>query len=323
MDPARGLWYVAKKAVELRSLDLPPAGEGGIVVHALFSGISRGTERLVCHGWVPASEFGRMRCPHQAGDFPFPVQYGYALVGVVEDGPAEMRGRAVFVLHPHQDRIRVPAADCHFIPAGVPPRRAVLAANIETALNIVWDAAVAPGDRVLVVGAGVIGLLVGALAARIVGTRVTVTDIDASRAEVAAQLGTAFAPPAETPDEQDVVIHASASEEGLRLALDRAGLEATVVEASWFGTRAVALPLGEAFHSRRLRIVSSQVGAVSAGRRARWSHARRLETAIGFLADPAFDALITDEIAFADAPARLPAALSDGAGGLMTVLKYA
>lgn len=323
MPAGRGLWYVSKGAVALRPVEIPPRDDVRLLVCALFSGVSRGTERLVMNGLVPPSEHGRMRCPHQAGDFPFPVQYGYALVGVVEEGPANQIGQAVFVLHPHQDRICIPASDARPLPPGLPPRRAVLAANMETALNVVWDAGIAPGDNVLIVGGGVVGLLVAGLAARIPGTRVTVADVDPSRAPVAARLGAAFTLPAEAPGEQDVVVHASASEDGLRLALACAGVEATVVEASWFGSATVGLPLGEAFHSRRLRIVSSQVGSVPADRRVRWTNARRLDTALRLLLDDAFDSLITGEIAFADAPTRLPAALAAGSGGLMTVLTYA
>jgi threonine dehydrogenase-like Zn-dependent dehydrogenase len=293
------------------------------LVRTLFSGVSRGTERLVMNGLVPPSEHGRMRCPHQAGDFPFPLQYGYALVGVVEEGPEDRVGQAVFVLHPHQDRICVPADGARPLPPGLPPRRAVLAANMETALNVVWDAGIAPGDDVLVVGGGVVGLLVAGLSTRIAGTRVTVVDVDPSRAAIATRLGATFALPDAAPTEQDVVVHTSGVGDGLRLALACAGAEARVVEASWFGSAAVSLPLGEAFHSRRLRIISSQVGAVPADRRARWTNARRLDTALALLGDAAFDELITGEIAFGDAPVRLPAALAAGSGGLMTVLTYA
>ncbi|MBE0529917.1 MAG: dehydrogenase [Rhodospirillales bacterium] len=307
----------------LRPVDVPPRDDARLLIRALFSGVSRGTERLVMNGLVPPSEHARMRCPHQAGDFPFPVQYGYALVGLVEEGPADRMGQAVFVLHPHQDRICVSPSEARPLPAGLPPRRAVLAANMETALNVVWDAGIAPGDNVLVVGGGVVGLLVAGVAARIPGTRVTVADVDPSRSAIAAHLGATFVLPDQAPGEQDVVIHASASEDGLRLALACAGAEATVVEASWFGSATVGLPLGEAFHSRRLRLISSQVGAVPADRRVRWTNARRLDTALALLGDAAFDELITGEIAFADAPARLPTALAAGSDGLMTVLTYA
>ena len=322
MPRSDALWYVADGRVEIRPVDVPQTAPQNVNVTARFSGVSRGTERLVFRGRVPASEHQRMRCPHQDGAFPFPVKYGYALVGVIAEGPKARIGENVFLLHPHQREMCVPLTDVHTLPAGVPPRRAALAANMETALNVIWDGGIAPGDRVLVVGAGVLGLLIAGLAARIPGTTVTVTDIEPSRATVASSLGAVFADSGTTPQDQDVVIHTSGTAEGLRLALTAAGVEARVVEASWYGDKEIAVPLGEAFHSRRLQLISSQVGAVPPVRRARWSTARRMAKALELLRDDRYDALITGEIAFADAPAALPKVLADGSAGLMTVLNY-
>ncbi len=287
-------------------------GPGDVVVETRFSGISRGTEALVLRGGVPEAERARMRAPLQAGEFPFPVKYGYAAVGRVVAGPVAMIGREVFVLHPHQDRFSAPAAMAVPLPEGVPAGRAVLGANMETALNIVWDAGAGPGDRIAVVGAGVVGALAGWLCARLPGAEVTLVDVNPARAGLAAALGCRFAVPEAAPEECDVVIHASASGAGLATALGAAGLEATVVEASWYGDRPVTVGLGGAFHSRRLRLVSSQVGLVPAGRRARWSNRRRMEMALGLLADPALDALISGETRFSDLPARYAAILGAG-----------
>lgn len=318
MTHAQALWYTGPGRVEIRDETLP-AGE--IVVRGLYSGISRGTERLVANGRVPPSEYGRMRCPRQQGDFPFPVKYGYALVGKVETGPGDLAGQHVFLLHPHQTTAIAATTEVHRLPEGLPPRRATLTANMETALNVVWDAGIGPGDKVLVVGGGVLGLLIAGLAARIAGTETTVTDIDPARAAPAEALGVRFASPADAPREQDVVIHTSANDAGLALALVCAGEEAKVVEASWYGDRAATISLGEAFHARRLQIVSSQVGAVSPSRRPRWSYARRLQAAMALLRDDAFDILITAELAFADAPGHMPRILGETAG-LMTVIRY-
>ncbi|MEZ5666943.1 MAG: zinc-binding alcohol dehydrogenase [Alphaproteobacteria bacterium] len=263
-----------------------------------------------------------MRAPFQVGDFPFPVAYGYATVGVVTAGPAQRVGQTVFSLSPHQTVNRLPAEAAVPLPDGLPPRRAVLAANTETALNTVWDAGIGPGDRVAVVGGGILGLLVAAIAAAIPAVALTVVDIDAGRAAPAAALGAAFALPDAAPRDCDVVIHASATAAGLATALALAGFEATVVEASWYGADAPAVPLGGAFHSQRLTIRSSQVGHVPPARRARWSRRRRLETALGLLCDPRFDTLITGEVAFADLPAALPAILDARAPGLATVVRY-
>jgi len=273
----------------------------------MYSGVSRGTESLVFEGAVPTSEYARMRAPFQEGEFPAPVKYGYCMVGRVLHGPAELQGRPVFCLHPHQDRFVVPCSAVHVLPAGVPPARAVLAANLETALNALWDAAVLPGDRVSVIGAGSIGCLLAWLAARIPGCDVEVVDTNPHRAGIAAALGARFADTDSARGEADVVLHASGSQAGIELALRVAGFEATVVELSWHGDRRVSLPLGEAFHARRLVLKSSQVGTVSAARRARRTPGSRLELALSLLTDPALDALIGSESRFVDLPATMQA----------------
>ncbi|MGZ6205114.1 MAG: zinc-dependent alcohol dehydrogenase [Candidatus Binataceae bacterium] len=318
MHNAKALWYAAKGRVELRD-EKVAARDGELLIRAAYSGISRGTERLVFEGRVPPSEFQRMRCPRQEGAFPFPVKYGYALVGTVESG--ELSGKSVFLLHPHQNLLSAAESELHLVPDGVPARRAVLAANMETALNVVWDSGVSAGDRVTIVGGGVLGLLIASLVAALPGSIATVVDIDPMRGPAAMSLGARFASVEEPPADQDIVIHTSATEAGLHLALKCAGQEARVIEASWYGDRAVSLPLGEAFHARRLAIVSSQVGAIPPARLPRWSYRRRLGTALRLLKNEALDTLITDEIAFADAPAKLPKVFASNAG-LMTVINY-
>jgi NADPH:quinone reductase-like Zn-dependent oxidoreductase len=320
--PATALWYVTRGRAELRPASLGPAGPQDAVVKTLWSGLSRGTERLVFEGRVATTDSERMRAPLQEGDFPYPVKYGYCAVGVVEEGPSELRGRPVFALHPHQDRFVAPAAMLAPVPEGLPPRRAVLAANMETALNALWDAGAGPGDCIVVVGAGVVGLLVGYLATRLPGAEVTMVDIDLSRQAIAKELGCRFRKPLDAPGDADITFHTSATAPGLACALSCAGPEATVVEMSWYGDASVAAPLGLDFHSRRLRLVSSQVGQVSPSRRARWSHRRRLEKALALLSDERLDALITEEVAFADLPDELPRLLASGASGLATVVQY-
>lgn len=303
---ATALWIVARGRAELRSAPLPAVAADKVLIETQFSAISRGTERLVFEGQVPESERERMHCPFQEGVFPFPVKYGYAAVGRVAEGPDALRGRCVFVLYPHQDRFVVPAGAVVPLPAGLPPERAVLAANVETALNGVWDAAIGPGMSVCVVGAGVVGLLAAWLVQRMPGTDLIVIDTDARKAAICTHLGLPFAitPP---PDGAfDVVVHASGRAAGLATALSVAGQEGLVLEMSWFGEEAVPLSLGGAFHAKRLTLRSSQVGAVSPCQRPRWSHRRRLEKALALLADPVLDALISGESAFAAMPAALP-----------------
>jgi hypothetical protein len=309
---ATALWCVAPGIAELREEVLPPRAPDQALVRSLASGISRGTERLVLAGRVPESQWPVMRAPLMVGDFPFPVKYGYAAMGVVEDGPAALLGRRVFCLHPHQDRFLAPAAMCIPVPDAVPDRRAVLAANMETAVNVLWDARPLLGERALVIGAGVVGLLVAALLARIPGIALAVCDIDAGRAPLVEALGARFCAPDAAPGECDLIIHASADPAGLQLALSRAGFEGRIVEASWYGDRAVTLPLGEAFHARRLSIISTQVGHVAPALRGRRSHGERLALALVLLDDPRLDALLAPPVRFAALPAALPGIL-DGA----------
>ena len=309
----RALWLEDTGRAALRECAVLPAAAGELLVDSRFGAISRGTEALVAAGRVPESEHERMRAPFQEGDFPFPVKYGYAVVGEIVEGPAERLGETVFCLYPHQDRFTLPANAAVPVPAAVPAERAVLAANMETALNIVWDARIAPGDRVSVVGGGLVGMLVASLAARIPGCDVTVIDRNADRAAVATALGSSFAVPTAALGDCDVVIHASASEAGLATALGCAGFEARLVEASWYGDRPVAVPLGGAFHSRRLSIVASQVGHVPPERRARWDYRRRMTAALDLLADPRLDVLISGETGFSDLAGAYAGILSDPA----------
>lgn len=329
IDHTSAFWTVAPGTGELRTEALPALHAGEVRVRALYSGISRGTESLVFRGEVPASEYRRMRAPFQQGDFPGPVKYGYISVGIVEDGLGEqaaaLRGRTVFCLHPHQQRYVVPADAVVPLPDGLPAARAVLAANMETAINAVWDAAPSVGDRIAVIGAGVVGTLVAWLCARIPGSQVELIDIDPGRAAPAAALGLALCAP-DTPEcsrECDLVIHASGSAAGLRSALAMAGFEATVIEMSWFGQQAVALPLGEAFHAKRLTLRSSQVGHLPPARLPRWTYRRRMELALSLLVDDRLDVLISGESDFADLPDLMPALAANGAGVLCHRIRYA
>jgi len=319
---ARAFWTVAAGQGEIRAETLAPPGPGQVLVRALASGISRGTEALVFEGRIPASQHQIMRCPFQAGELPFPVKYGYASVGLVEDGVAELVGKRVFALYPHQDRYILPADAVLPVPDAVPTERAVLAANMETALNGLWDAAPRLGDRITVIGAGVVGCLAAALAARLPGTEVELIDLDPGRAALAEKLGTRFALPDAAAAERDLVIHASGSPDGLALALRLAGFEATILELSWYGDKPVTLLLGEAFHARRLTVRSSQVGAVAPAQRPRWTHRRRLALALALLEDPLFDALLTGATPLGELPRTLARLATDPSGTLCHRITY-
>ena len=321
-DGARAFWIAAPGRGEIRAEPLPDPSAGDVVVRALFSGVSRGTEALVFHGRVPSAERQRMRAPFQAGDFPAPVKYGYASVGRVERGRREMVDRHVFVLYPHQTRYVAPAAAVHVIPDDVPPGRAVLAANLETAINGLWDASPRVGDRVAVVGGGTVGCLVAWLAGGIRGCGVELVDVNPARAATAHALGVRFATPDNAAGDVDLVVHASGSPSGLQTALRLAAFESTIVEMSWYGNQAVALPLGEAFHSRRLTIKSSQVGSVAAAQRSRWDAGRRMQLALSLLADPVLDRLITGESDFEELPAVMARLANDPSDTICHRIRY-
>lgn len=300
---ARAFWIDAPGRGSIRAEPLGAPAADEVVVRTLWSGVSRGTEALVFNGGVPATEYQRMRAPFQAGDFPSPVKYGYASVGVVEEGRQLLAGRTIFALYPHQTRYIVPATAVHVVPHEVPPARAVLTANLETAINGVWDAGLQIGDRVVVIGAGTVGCLVAWLANRVPGCAVELVDVNPRRAAIADALRVQFSTPDVVAAGADVVIHASGTAEGLARALDVAGFEATVVELSWYGDRTTPVSLGRGFHAQRLRLQSSQVGSVAASQRSRWDTGRRMGLALSLLAHAELDVLITGESAFEELPA--------------------
>jgi threonine dehydrogenase-like Zn-dependent dehydrogenase len=307
----RAFWIQAPEHGEIRPVHVPDAGPGEVLVRTLHSGISRGTETLVFRGQVPASQYAAMRAPFQDGDFPGPVKYGYLNVGVVERGPADLRGRTVFCLYPHQTRYVVPASAVVPVPEGVPARRAVLAGTVETAVNALWDAAPLIGDRVTVVGGGMVGCCVALLLAGFPATDVELVDVDGSRAELADRLGLRFAAPGAAVGERDLVVHCSASAAGLQLSLDLLRAEGSVVELSWYGDREITVSLGGAFHARRLAVRASQVGSVSPARRGARTTRDRLALALELLRNPAFDALLTGASPFDELPDVLQR-LADG-----------
>ena len=311
---ALAYWLTAPGTGGLRPVTVPPPAAGEVLVRTVRSAVSRGTETLVFAGRVPESQYAAMRAPFQDGEFPWPVKYGYLNVGVVEEGPAHLQGRLVFCLYPHQSLYVVPADAVVLVPDGVPADRAVLAGTVETAVNALWDAGPLVGDRVAVVGAGMVGCCVARLLAGIPGVRPTLVDVDPSRAGVAAALGVEFALPVDAAGlagAHDLVVHTSATGEGLQLSLDLLAPEGQVLELSWYGDREVTVGLGGAFHSGRLAIRASQVGAVSPARRSRLSAADRLALALDLLQDPAFDALLTGRSPFGELPAVM-ARLSEG-----------
>jgi NADPH:quinone reductase-like Zn-dependent oxidoreductase len=299
---AYAFWLRAPGCGEIRRVTLPQPRCDEVMVRTVRSGVSRGTETLVFRGGVPAGQYAAMRAPYQEGDFPGPVKYGYLNVGVVEQGPSELRGRTVFCLYPHQTAYVVPADAVAVVPHGIPAARAVLAGTVETAVNALWDARPLLGDRVTVVGAGMVGCCVARLLRQFPAVQVELVDVNADRADVAARLDVDFALPADAADGRDLVVHASATSAGLQRSLELLAAEGTVLDLSWYGDSDVRLSLGGAFHARRLGIRASQVSTLSPARSGRLTTADRLALALGLLRDPAFDALLTGRSSFYELP---------------------
>jgi 2-desacetyl-2-hydroxyethyl bacteriochlorophyllide A dehydrogenase len=322
IELAQALWYVAPKQVEIRSESLLQLGPNQALVQSLFGAISRGTESLVFKGAVPESEFERMQSPFMGGQFPFPVKYGYCNVGRVLQGPADLLGKTVFSLSPHQTVFNAPISALSIVPSHIPPSRAVLAANMETALNGVWVGRPAPADRLAIVGGGVIGLLIAYLCRNLPGAEVTLVDTNPDRETICRALGVNFSTPDQAHKDCDVVFHASGHPAGLTTALGLAGEEATVVELSWYGAQPVSVPLGGAFHSRQLRLLSCQVGHIESSHKARWPYARRLQAAINLLNDPCLDVLLAPATPFEQLTTTLPDLFSPQSSVLCQVIQY-
>ncbi|QDG74575.1 zinc-binding alcohol dehydrogenase [Labrenzia sp. PHM005] len=319
---AQALWYMGSETVALKDIRVPDLQPGHVLVKTFYSCVSRGTEGLIFRGAVPESEWQRMRAPFQEGDFPFPVKYGYASVGEVIGGDADLIGQTVFSLYPHQNLFTLPSDACVPVPASVPAHKAVLAANMETALNALWDGKPSPGDHICVVGGGVVGLLTAYVCGQLPGSTVTLVDVNPARAQIAGELGLQFCHPDNVPLDQDIVFHTSATAAGLTTALSCAGNGASVVEMSWYGDQAVEVPLGADFHSRRIRLISSQVGTIPPERQERWTYRRRLQTALSLLEDPRLDQLISHRVPFEDTPVRLPEVLNKASDVLAALIVY-
>jgi NADPH:quinone reductase-like Zn-dependent oxidoreductase len=319
---AHAFWLRTPGCGEIRPVRLPDPGRDDVVVRTMCSGVSRGTETLVFRGGVPPAQYATMRAPFQEGEFPAPVKYGYLSVGAVEEGPAHLRGRMVFCLHPHQTAYVVPAASVAVVPEGVPAARAVLAGTVETAVNALWDAAPLVGDRVTVVGAGMVGCCVARLLQRFPGVDAALVDVDPGRADVAAALGVDFALPDGAADGRDLVVHTSATSAGLQRSLELLAPEGTVIDLSWYGDAEVRLSLGGAFHSGRLGIRASQVGTLSPARGARRTTADRLALALDLLRDPAFDVLLTGESPFEELPEVMPRLAAGSLAAICHTITY-
>jgi len=301
MTNTTALWHLSEQESAIRSQSLPELKADKCRIESLFSLVSSGTESLVANGEVPTDLHDSMQVPYMEGDFSFPVKYGYSLVGKVVEGSHNLVGQQVHLLHPHQQHCVVNEADITIIPAGIPPQRAVLASNVETALNAIWDSRLSAGDRVLIIGMGLIGSLVARLASQFPATQVSVADTDPARLALAREQGFSQYEPSDAPF--DVAFHSSGSSAGLQTAIDAVGYEGKVIELSWYGTRSAEVKLGGSFHQQRKQIISSQVSQLPSHQQSRWDYRRRKQTVLNLLQDDGWDDFLTATVDFPEAPA--------------------
>lgn len=302
---SKSLWFKnqfhAVMETEMLPVLPPNKKKNSCLIKTLFTAISPGTEYLVYSGGVPKKLYVEMRCPYMGGDFSFPIKYGYSLVGQVLDGPTSLKGKLIHTLHPHQDYARISAEDVYVIPDGISPQRATLASNMETALNAIWDSGVNIGDKVLIVGFGIIGSLIARILSFIPQVEVDVLDVQPAKITLIEQLGFSIYKE-EKEKKYDLAFHTSGSGPGLQTSINNVGLEGKIIETSWYGDKEVNLCLGETFHSQRKLIISSQVSHLPACKSARWDYKRRKEVVFQLLLHPEFDAHITHTIAFHNLP---------------------
>ncbi|HEX4088684.1 MAG TPA: hypothetical protein VHZ33_08195 [Trebonia sp.] len=314
--PARALFHTAPRCVEIRELPTPQAAAGEVLVRTVCSGISGGTERLVYRGEVPADVALDDTIDALAGTFSYPFAYGYACVGEVPES-----GQVVFAFHPHQDIFAAQASELIPLP-GIDPAAGTLFPLVETALQVTLDAGAGYRDQVIVLGAGVLGLLTGLLLQR-AGWRPLIAEPQEWRRAIATSAGVSAAAPAELLKEQvPLVIDASGNPDAPAMALDMLAHEGTLLIASWFGSKPVVLPLGGAFHRRRLAIRSTQVSTVPAGQSGIWTRSRRRREAVGLMTELPLAQLCTDVFDF-DHAADAFRSVDQGKPGLMhAVLTY-
>ena len=319
---AHGLWFLGANQFSIREETLRSPSTPYCVVKSICSGISQGTEQLVYSEAVPESIQHQMRCPYMGGDFPFPIKYGYSLVGEVVEGPENIVGRNVHMLHPHQDYGCVHPRDIYLLDDGILPEKAILASNMETAVNAVWDSQVTLGDRVLVVGFGNVGSLVARILSLSMGVEMFVTDTSALKRSMAQKMGFNVCEISQLKEEFDISFNVSASADGLQTAIDAVGYEGKIIELSWYGNRAVSLQLGGDFHIQRKTIISSQVSHIPSHRLARWDTIRRKKLVFSLLKQPEFEEHVTHNLRFSELPRILSESRSLFQDNLMIAVHY-
>lgn len=315
MPSSRSLWHIDAGHSEIRSQNLDPL-PGQILLQSLYSLISLGTEKTIALGGVPGNVYDKMKVPYMEGSFSLPVKYGYSLVARSEEG------QCYHLMHPHQDLVSVNPESLTPVPPGIPPSRAVLVSNMETALTAYWDAGPLKDEKIMIAGFGLIGALT-ALLLRLKGFQdITVYEPDATRTGLARRLGFHTGDPGFDPGPFDLAFHSSGNASGLQHCLEVMGPEGRILELSWYGRQKITLGLGEHFHINRLRIIASQVSSIPRNLQGAWNFAKRKQEVLSLLADPCWDRLEIEEVPFETSPAVFYKIRHSQTKGLTYILKY-
>jgi threonine dehydrogenase-like Zn-dependent dehydrogenase len=320
---SHALWHRSASESEIITGDIRKEEGKELLVESFFSLVSIGTERTVALGMVPPEIREQMKVPYMEGSFSFPCKYGYSLVGKIIRGPAGLKNRFVHLMHPHQDMAWVHPSSVFPLPDGIPPRRAVLAGNMETAVNALWDSEISVGDSVLIAGFGIVGALIALLASCIPGVAIVVLETNEKRRSLAAKLGFDLFENFRTGNTPfDAALNTTGDENALQICIDNTGFESQVTEVSFYGTKAVSVRMGGNFHISRKRIAVSQVSNLPLKKLARWDHLRRKQLVYNLLKDNRFDCLVENAVPFHDAPVLFKLIRSNAMHEISVLLTY-
>jgi threonine dehydrogenase-like Zn-dependent dehydrogenase len=296
---ANALWHNTSECSAVLEQELPDRNNHMLLIESLYSLVSLGTERLVASALMPVAIWNEMVVPYMEGSFSLPCKYGYSLVGRVLKGPAQYKGKTVHLMHPHQDKSWVNASSVYAIPPEIPAQRAVLASQVETAVNAIWDSRISLGDTILVAGFGLVGAIIALLASAIPGVKVVILEKNEYRKAIAREMCFHVLDRMEDNNDLfDLAIHTTGDEKALQYCIDHIGRESQVTEVSFYGKKSVNLALGGTFHTGRKRIVASQVSQIPSHMLSRWNLERRKDLVFNILKDKRFDLLTGNIVPF-------------------------
>ena len=317
---AQSFWVNKKRGSIKKELLNQSLGNDELLVKAYYSGISYGTEKIVHDSQVPANQYEFMRAPHQVGEFNKEVKYGYLSVGKVVVGPKSMMNKMVYTMFPHQSMYILKSSLATLIPSHIPYKRALLTANMETAINAMWDSQPSIGDNTYVIGAGIVGILMAYVLSSTFGIKVTVIDNNASKKKLCKFFNIDFENNINCIKDPDIIFECSGNASVLSDLINNSTLETKICILSWYGKQQSKIKMGENCFSRRLEIIFSQVGNITPIQSKKWDNLSRRALALKLLDNKKLDSLIDkQEIKLKELPNFFK---KGNTNGLCKVVKY-